>query len=172
MTATNLCRFIASPLRWLPQRIHGGGLSLMLNHLLAHPMADGELDFLRNRVVNLEITDIGIKFRLQLGEQGFSSVPTTSTDADVRFSGDLLTFLLLATQREDADTLFFQRRLRIQGDTALGLHLKNFLDAMEELPLPGPARQGLEHFTDLYSRRCGAPLTTQTPQFNPGRPIQ
>jgi predicted lipid carrier protein YhbT len=29
----------------------------------------------------------------------------------------------------DADTLFFQRRLRISGDTELGLIVKNWLDA-------------------------------------------
>ncbi|MBB1627188.1 SCP2 domain-containing protein [Achromobacter sp. UMC71] len=38
---------------------------------------------------------------------------------------------LLALMREetDADTLFFQRRLRISGDTELGLIVKNWLDA-------------------------------------------
>ncbi len=171
MSNTGLCRFIAGPLRLLPPRLHGGGLSLMLNHLLAHPMADGELDFLRDRVVSLEITDLRLGFRLMLGENGFGSV---SADAEptVRFSGDLYTFLLLATQREDADTLFFQRRLRIEGDTAIGLHLKNFLDALETLPLPGPARQALDHFTDLYSRRCASFDAPQTRQFSPGRPFQ
>jgi len=29
----------------------------------------------------------------------------------------------------DADTLFFQRRLKIAGDTELGLIVKNWLDA-------------------------------------------
>ncbi len=172
MPNIGLCRFIASPLRLLPSRLHGGGLSLMLNHLLAQALNDGELDFLRDRIVNIDISDLGIGLRLRLGDSGFHAAPAAGPEADVRFSGDLLTFLMLATQREDADTLFFQRRLRIEGDTALGLHLKNFLDALEELPLPGPARQALERFTDLYSRRCGSAAARHAPQFSPGRPFQ
>ncbi|MEW8013567.1 MAG: SCP2 sterol-binding domain-containing protein [Candidatus Sedimenticola endophacoides] len=58
--------------------------------------------------------------------------------------GTLYDFLLLATRREDADTLFFNRRLRLGGDTELGLYVKNFLDALEldgRLgPLPGRNR--------------------------------
>ena len=40
-------------------------------------------------------------------------------------------FLTLLEGQEDADTLFFQRRLRIQGDTELGLLVKNWLDSVE-----------------------------------------
>jgi hypothetical protein len=35
----------------------------------------------------------------------------------------------LALRREDPDTLFFTRRLVLEGDTELGLALKNALDA-------------------------------------------
>lgn len=44
-----------------------------------------------------------------------------------------LSALLLG--RADADELFFQRRLTITGDTALGLELRNLL---ESLPVPRP----------------------------------
>ncbi|MBB1592916.1 SCP2 domain-containing protein [Achromobacter sp. UMC46] len=40
--------------------------------------------------------------------------------------GDLVSLMRAET---DADTLFFQRRLRISGDTELGLIVKNWLDA-------------------------------------------
>jgi len=45
------------------------------------------------------------------------------------FSG----FLALALRREDPDTLFFSRRLVLEGDTELGLALKNALDALDAL---------------------------------------
>lgn len=154
-SAHGLCRMLVRPLRWLPQRLHAGGLSLMLNHLLAHPLAAGELDFLRGKVISIEISDLGIRYRLARDEEGFVPAPAKAA-ADVRFSGEAHTLLLLVTQREDADTLFFRRRLRIEGDTATGLHLKNFLDALGEPPLPGPARLVLERFTDAYARRCRA----------------
>ena len=37
----------------------------------------------------------------------------------------------LALRLEDPDTLFFDRRLRIEGDTDLGLRIKNMLDAVD-----------------------------------------
>ena len=40
-------------------------------------------------------------------------------------------YLLLASRQEDTDTLFFSRRLHMQGDTELGLYVKNFLDGMD-----------------------------------------
>jgi predicted lipid carrier protein YhbT len=38
-------------------------------------------------------------------------------------------------RKEDPDTLFFSRRLLMEGDTELGLLVKNTLDAMELPPL-------------------------------------
>jgi predicted lipid carrier protein YhbT len=51
-------------------------------------------------------------------------------------SGQLHAFLLMLARREDPDTLFFQRLLAIEGDTALGLEIKNFLDRLEWEALP------------------------------------
>ena len=42
--------------------------------------------------------------------------------------------MLLARRLEDPDTLFFSRRLSMEGDTELGLLVKNTLDAIE-LPI-------------------------------------
>lgn len=168
LIAPEFCNVLARPLRWLPQRVHAGGLSMVLNHLLADALAQGDLDFLRDKVVGIEVNDLGIGYRLHLGADGFQVAPR-SREADVRFSGDAYTFLLLATQREDADSLFFQRLLRIQGDTATGLHLKNFLDALGELPLPRPAREALERFTDLYARHCAG---TRQAHAGPGQAVR
>jgi len=161
MIAPRPCDLLTRPLRWLPQRVHAGGLSLILNNLLAHALAQGDLEFVRGKVICIEVVDLGIRYRLQLDVGGFVAAPG-SQKADVRFSGDAYTFLLLASQREDADSLFFQRLLRIEGDTATGLHLKNFLDSLGELSLPGPARAALERFTDLFARYCA--------RVGPGQP--
>ncbi|MGB5009839.1 MAG: SCP2 sterol-binding domain-containing protein [Candidatus Dechloromonas phosphoritropha] len=47
----------------------------------------------------------------------------------------------LLARQEDPDTLFFNRELEINGDTELGLIVKNMLDAvgwpsLPRLPLP------------------------------------
>jgi predicted lipid carrier protein YhbT len=47
-------------------------------------------------------------------------------------------YLSLALRREDPDTLFFTRRLVMEGDTELGLIVKNALDAIDWDALPAP----------------------------------
>src|SRR3546814_14074823 len=51
--------------------------------------------------------------------------------------GTATDLLLLAARLEDADTLFFQRRLVLTGDTELGLTVRNLLDRLpwESVPL-------------------------------------
>jgi len=161
MTSTAIapfCHLAAAPLSWVPDRVHGMGLSLILNRLLAQPLAEGELAFLFDRVVAIRVSDIGIEYRLRLSNGRFMA-ETSGREADVRFSGDAYAFLQLVTQREDPDTLFFQRRLRIEGNTALGLNLKNFLDALEVSPLPAPARRALERLTQALERYCIRPAS-------------
>jgi predicted lipid carrier protein YhbT len=46
-------------------------------------------------------------------------------------SATVSAFLQMLTRQEDPDTLFFHRRLAIEGDTELGLLVKNLLDRIE-----------------------------------------
>ena len=73
------------------------------------------------------------------------------------FKECLYDLLLLISQREDADTLFFQRRLRMEGDTELGLEIKNFLDGMDvgTLKLVKPLNSALQKALPLYERLFG-----------------
>jgi predicted lipid carrier protein YhbT len=57
---------------------------------------------------------------------------------DLAISATAYDFLMLGTRQEDPDTLFFSRRLLVEGDTELGLIAKNTLDAVE-LPKFSPA---------------------------------
>lgn len=50
---------------------------------------------------------------------------------DLTISANTFDFLQLAQRQEDPDTLFFSRRLSMEGDTELGLVVKNTLDALE-----------------------------------------
>ena len=49
----------------------------------------------------------------------------------MRIRGSYDDFWRLASRSEDPDTLFFQRRLTIEGETETGLLLKNLLDGLE-----------------------------------------
>jgi len=150
----NLCGALGRPIRWIPKLAHSTGLALMLNQVLKELRQAGDMDFLHGKLVQLVIDDIGVSYCVLFDHDGRFKPADGDVAAQVRISGDLGTFLLLATQREDADSLFFRRLLRMQGETATGLHLKNFLDALGDPPLPSGLRYTLERLTDLYTLHC------------------
>ena len=102
----------------------------MLNRLFAPSIRDGDLDFLADRALQVTVTGISFSFFIELHRSRLLVTPGP-TSADLHIAGGVYDFLLLASRREDADTLFFQRRLRLEGDTELGLHVKNFLDGLD-----------------------------------------
>jgi len=102
----------------------------MLEKLLAEQIEMGEFEFLHDRWLKLGINDMGLSFYLT-SEQGKLTLGKHINKADVSFSGDSRDFILLASRSEDPDTLFFQRRLVIEGDTELGLYIKNSIDGTD-----------------------------------------
>jgi predicted lipid carrier protein YhbT len=82
---------------------------------------------MRGRVVRLELAGLG--FGPQLTLDAFGLRPAFGK-ADVTVRASLGDYLALALRREDPDTLFFSRRLVLEGDTELGLALKNAIDAL------------------------------------------
>jgi predicted lipid carrier protein YhbT len=125
------------PGKLLPVRLHSRGLTLILNRLLAEPLAAGELDFLQDRILRIEVMDLALDYRLTLLNGKLAAAPG-GAEEDVRFGGNVREFLLLALNEEDPDTLFFQRRLQLEGDTELGLEIKNLLYSLEDDLLPDP----------------------------------
>jgi predicted lipid carrier protein YhbT len=68
---------------------------------------------------------------------------------DVSFSGNANDLILIAARKEDPDTLFFQRRLRIEGDTELGLYVKNLMDAIDLASMPNVLRIALVQMAEF-----------------------
>ncbi|WP_312928272.1 ubiquinone anaerobic biosynthesis accessory factor UbiT, partial [Stutzerimonas nitrititolerans] len=62
----------------------------------------------------------------------------------ITIRGNWREFLLLASRQEDPDTLFFRRRLVIEGDTELGLAIKNLIDSLDPDMLPAWLWKGLQ----------------------------
>lgn len=143
---------LSLPLRLVPSAVHSRALAVLLNQVMKEALTDGELDFLEGRRVGIEIDDMGIQYRLGVEGrrvQGFGN----GSPPDAAVAGGLREFLLLAARREDADTLFFQRRLRMSGDTELGLYLKNFLDAFEPPARWAPLTRTLDRIVGLRLSR-------------------
>lgn len=70
---------------------------------------------------------------------------------DVTLTARTRDYLALALREEDADTLFFSRRLRMEGATHLGLLVKNTLDAVDWSAF----RERLERFLPPRSEEAG-----------------
>jgi len=151
-----LPRLLTAPIRLLPAEVHSTALATALNRLLAAQIRAGELDFLRDRVLAIRVDDIDVQVSITLCAGRFRGVPD-SRAPNLVIAGNVYELMLLASGREDPDTLFFQRRLRLEGDTEVGLYVKNFLDALELEPerLPLPLRQLLRHAVPLYERLLG-----------------
>lgn len=123
------------PLKYLPKRLQLKAAEKACNRLLQEQLVEGELDFLEGVTLRLQIKDVGFDWAItkvanQLRfSKGFDGAETT-------FAGNSKELLLMASRREDPDTLFFQRRLSIEGDTELGLEVKNLIDSvdMDEMP--------------------------------------
>ncbi|AAZ98136.1 conserved hypothetical protein [Thiobacillus denitrificans ATCC 25259] len=87
----------------------------------------------------IRVNDLGLTLRFTVSARGFAA---DSGTPDLTISASARDFLLLLGRREDPDTLFFSRRLVSEGDTALGLTVKNLLDALDpdavlaQLPAP------------------------------------
>jgi len=86
------------------------------------------LEPLRGKVLRLEVA--GLRIGPQFTFAGDCLVPVPFGAADVTIRAGLRDYLALALRREDADTLFFTRRLVIEGDTALGLIVRNAIDSL------------------------------------------
>jgi predicted lipid carrier protein YhbT len=151
-----LPQFLTLPLRLVPGRLHGAVAARLLERVFAAQRTDGELDFMEGKSVCIRVLDAGIDLGISAGANGFETWPLARA-TDLVIEGTTYDFLLLITGREDPDTLFFQRRLRMSGDTALGVHLKNFLASVDpdSLPLAALVRPGLDRGLLLYERFLG-----------------
>jgi len=88
---------------------------------------------LATKKLRIQVTDASLAFDFRWQGNGFVACRSEAA-ADLTIAASANDFLLLARRQEDPDTLFFSRRLSMEGDTELGLLMKNTLDAME-LPL-------------------------------------
>ena len=125
-----------------------------LNRLLAPQLPDDVRRSLEGRSLRLRLLDAGIAFDFEW--QGTVFVAERYEDVpELCIAASVHDLMLLARRQEDPDTLFFSRRLRLEGDTELGLLFKNTLDAIElplfDLHALGP-RRVLAHLRDRGAR--------------------
>lgn len=112
--------------------------SSALNLVLVCHLPDDVRAALRGKHLRLCAPDAGIGFDFAWNGSAFGPAARTEKP-DLTISASLHDFAQLAARKEDPDTLFFSRRLLMEGDTELGLMVKNTLDAIDG-PLFDPSR--------------------------------
>ena len=101
-----------------------------LNLGLARQLPADARQFLLDRKLRIHVRDACLIFDFSwTGQRFVACSPQQATDLAISASAH--DFLRLAQRQEDPDTLFFSRRLSMEGDTELGLVVKNTLDALE-----------------------------------------
>ena len=125
-----------------------------LNFALRQRLPDDVLQQLRQRRLRILVRDAQIAFDFQWNGSRFVACPRAQT-VDLTVSANASDFLALAQRQVDPDTLFFNRRLAMEGDTELGLMLKNALDAMD-LPVLDPRQFSPNGLLERLKRRRDA----------------
>jgi len=85
---------------------------------------------LEGRRLRLAVTDAALAFDAAWRGNAFTGAYGPGAP-DLVIAATLYDLGRLAARKEDPDTLFFSRRLVMEGDTELGLLIKNTLDAID-----------------------------------------
>ena len=101
-----------------------------LNQVLVPLLPQDVRAILRGKKLRIHVSDARVTLDFTCDGSRFSATPSAGT-TDLTISACAHDFLRLAQRQEDPDTLFFNRRLSMEGDTELGLVVKNTLDGLE-----------------------------------------
>jgi O2-independent ubiquinone biosynthesis accessory factor UbiT len=105
-------------------------LTTALNLVLANQLPADVRGLLLGRKLRIHVRDARLTFDFTWTGRRFGALHRQQ-QADLVIGANAQDFLRLAQRQEDPDTLFFSRRLSMEGDTELGLVVKNTLDALE-----------------------------------------
>ncbi len=138
-----------------------------INLALAKQLPEDVKQLLTGKRMAIRVRDAGVAFDFSWDGQRFvPSQPQRETDLVI--SANAQDFVLLAQRQQDPDTLFFNRRLVMEGDTELGLVVKNTLDALE-FPVLDPAQWSPRAVVSRLSPQLGQwlPERLPTPPLGP-----
>ena len=101
-----------------------------LNQMLRRGLLPADMNQFAGRHFQLDVLDLGISIRFSADTQRFTAENYPGAP-DLRLAANSADYLRMILREEDPDTLFFNRKLQIEGDTALGLATKNLLDCVD-----------------------------------------
>ena len=133
-------------------RIASIALVTILNAVLRRKLPAELFERLAGREIAIQVrgSPVGASFRIR-GRHFAPMRPTVSPY--LRFIASARDFALLAAREEDADTLFFNRRLVVEGDTEAALLVKNSLDCVDAPRVRAVLRRALRLARQGHARR-------------------
>lgn len=124
--------FIARLGEKLPQWPHAVALTAALNAAVKMKLLpEDSLAAMDGKTFLVHVQDTGGQAAFTYRGGFFRPLFSPTGSPDLAFRANLSAFLQVASRQEDPDTLFFNRELSIEGDTELGLIVKNMLDAVD-----------------------------------------
>ena len=154
----NAASILRSPVHLLPQSVQKKALLEGLKTVFKEALEDGDFEFLEDKWLKVEVKDMQLSWYISYADERLV-VADKPMQEDVAFRGNLNDLVLIAGRKEDPDTLFFQRRLSIEGDTELGLEVKNLMDSVDLQSLPKPLQTLLNQLADFVQKGLQSPAT-------------
>ena len=97
-------------MRLLPKSLQHVALQRILQKSFQETIEEGTFDYLEGKWVRIVIDDAGVDWFLSMCDEKVI-VANCDLAADVTIQGNSRDFILLASRKQDSDTLFFQRRI-------------------------------------------------------------
>lgn len=101
-----------------------------LNLTLARHLPSDTLAMLEGKALRVKLRDAGLAFDFVWRGDRFQAAGRGAPVA-LTIAASVQDFIAMIQRKEDPDTLFFSRRLIMEGDTELGLLAKNTLDSID-----------------------------------------
>ncbi|KGJ89883.1 ubiquinone anaerobic biosynthesis accessory factor UbiT [Colwellia psychrerythraea] len=159
-------KILRPSLRFVPFSAQKSLLIPALHSIYNEAIEDGYFEFLQGKWLKISIIDLELDWWLSFDQdQLIMAAPDDNIAEDVSFSANGDDLILIAGRKQDPDTLFFQRRLKMEGDTELGLEVKNLIDAIDIEQLPSSVHS-LVDFSANFLQNTRDELTKQSYQVD------
>ncbi|MDH4101179.1 MAG: SCP2 sterol-binding domain-containing protein [Nitrospirota bacterium] len=118
-------------LKFVPQAIQNLGVDLLLGLMMKrNPGIVDRLAQLEGKVFLFDAHDIAKCYFLHV-RNGYLTVGPPVEKPDVSMRGEIGTLLSLLRKKADADSAFFMRKLKLEGDVKTSVYFKNVLENIE-----------------------------------------
>ena len=126
-----LFRALTVPVRLIPNWVDAVGAGVFIATIVdSRPAFREKLAALDGKVFFFDALDVKKSFYMHIKDRDIKVTPHYGGEPDVTMKGETSVLFGLLLGKEDPDTVFFSRRLEIEGDTAAAICFKNILNSL------------------------------------------